>query len=250
MEQSKLQIGNLAKALAAAQLEIKAPIKNRHVDFVPKNGGPRVKYSYADLADVIESCKPLAKHGLAVIHQMTLDEAMGLLLITSLIHESGESVKTLYPLPDPSKIRAQDFGSALTYARRYSLSSIVGIASEEDDDGQEAPPPEPPKKPSYPQNNPQKITMTTPPSKITANAGTGGPNPKPSDPEYFDDLDHALDEPKTKLQLLHEMVEDLAIPHDVVKVYIKQAVGPGKNSTNLTESEIDAVMQRIKLSVK
>lgn len=136
---------SLGSALSKAQAKIKPPLKNRHVDFTPKNGGQRVKYSYADLADVIESVRvPLSENGLCIVHQLEKNESeFG--LRTTLLHASGESLSTWYPLPHPSNIRAQEFGSALTYARRYSLSSLVGIASEEDDDGASAPSPEKPK---------------------------------------------------------------------------------------------------------
>jgi hypothetical protein len=134
------QPAEAAEALAKAQLEFKAPAKNRKVDFT--HNGQRTKYAYADLADVIEAVKePLGKNGLATIHQLMYDgQYYG--LKTSLIHSSGEFVDTWYPLPDPSTnaIKPQAFGSALTYARRYSLSSLVGIASDDDDDGQTADP--------------------------------------------------------------------------------------------------------------
>lgn len=137
----------LADALSKAQLEFKAPVKNRNVDFT--HNGVRTKYSYADLADVIEAVKqPLGKNGLAIIHQLEYDgQYYG--LKTSLVHSSGEFVDTWYPLPDPSTnaVKPQAFGSALTYARRYSLSSLVGIASEDDDDGQSAEPSNTQKKP-------------------------------------------------------------------------------------------------------
>src|SRR5690606_11182541 len=103
---------------------------NRKVDFTDKNGR-RIKYSYADLADVIECvAKPLSDNGLAVSQQLKIvDGSFG--LMTVLMHSSGESIDSWYPLPDPKTLNAQAFGSALTYARRYSLSSIVGISSEE-----------------------------------------------------------------------------------------------------------------------
>lgn len=131
----------LAEALSKAQFEFKAPKKNKHVDFTDKNGR-RVKYSYADLADIIEAIRePFGKNGLAIFHQLAYDgQFYG--LKTSLVHLSGEFVDTWYPLPDPSvnSVRPQEFGSSLTYARRYSLSSLVGIASDEDGDGQSAEP--------------------------------------------------------------------------------------------------------------
>lgn len=129
-------ISALATALAAAQLEIKAPLKNRDVDFTDKNGR-RVKYAYADLADLIEALRPLAKHGIAVTHQLE-QRGTQFYLETRLIHSSGEWLATNYPLPNPNGMRPQEFGSALTYARRYSLSPLAGTASEEDDDGQAA----------------------------------------------------------------------------------------------------------------
>lgn len=137
-------VDKLAEALSKAQAEITAPKKNRMVDFTGPKG--RVKYAYADLADVIEAIKgPLGKNGLSITHALGYEAGMyG--LKTALMHSSGQFVVAWYPLPDPGKqqIRAQEFGSAITYARRYSLSALVGIASEEDDDGEKAAPTEPP----------------------------------------------------------------------------------------------------------
>jgi len=133
-------IANLAKSLALAQSKITAPKKRCKVDFV-NNKGQRVKYNYADLADVLDSIRlPLSANGLALVHSMVLNE-QGYGLITKLLHESGEFIETWYPLPNPElgEIKPQEFGSALTYARRYSVSSLVGIASDEDDDGSIAP---------------------------------------------------------------------------------------------------------------
>ena len=127
---------SLAESLANAQNEIVPPKKNRHVDFT--HNGKRVKYSYADLADVIEALKiPFAKFGLSVTHQMNFSQNKMFGLTTTIFHKSGQCISTWYPLPDPMKnqIKPQEFGSALTYARRYSLSSLAGIASDEDDDG-------------------------------------------------------------------------------------------------------------------
>lgn len=143
------QLSKLSEALSKAQGEIQPPTKNRKVDFTDKNGR-RVNYSYADLADLIEAIKgPLSKNGLSVTHQLEMggfDNRFG--MKTTLLHSSGESISTWYPIPDPSQLRPQEFGSALTYARRYSLSCLVGVASEEDDDGAEAQAPQAPQKPA------------------------------------------------------------------------------------------------------
>lgn len=115
-------IAKLAKALAQAQLEIKPPRKNK------QNGA--FGSPYADLQSVIEAVTgPLAKHGLSytqLVHETRLK--------TVLMHDSGQWVSSIYPL-NPAKETPHGVGSALTYARRYSLSAITGVASEDDDDG-------------------------------------------------------------------------------------------------------------------
>lgn len=141
----------LAGALATAQAKIKAPPKNKKVDFLDKNNR-RVKYNYADLADCIAAVRdPLSENGLAVSHSIGYAAGTKLYgLTTFLLHIGGGTLESFYPLPDPmsSSIRPQEFGSALTYARRYSLCSLVGIASDDDDDGasgaETTPPPKTP----------------------------------------------------------------------------------------------------------
>lgn len=124
----------LYEALAKAHGEIEAPLKNRTVDFT--HNGQRTYYKYADLADVIDCYRqPLHKNGLSVSHSMGYNTAGKFIMTTFLQHSSGQSISTDYPLPDPVNMKAQGFGSALTYARRYSVSALLGIASEEDDDG-------------------------------------------------------------------------------------------------------------------
>lgn len=129
----------LAAALALAQGDIPPPSKNKTVDFMDNNNR-RVFYKYADLADVIDCIRgALAKNGLSVVHlleQSDFSGRGGYGMRTQLLHSSGQSISTWYPLPDPLTIRrVQEFGSILTYARRYSLTALLGIASEEDDDG-------------------------------------------------------------------------------------------------------------------
>lgn len=137
MEQNQPSISKLAEALAKAQGKIKTPVKNQTVR-LEFSGGRSKEYKYADLASVIDAIRePLAENGLAYFHKMgNCETVFG--MRTILVHSSGEKVDTWYPLPDPTKTKAQDFGSAMTYARRYSLSSLLGIASDDDDDGQGA----------------------------------------------------------------------------------------------------------------
>jgi hypothetical protein len=128
-------IGNLAAALAAAQGELPAPKKTKTAKVRSEKGN--YEYHYADLADVIEISKAiLAKHNLAVSQMPTVFPNGNLVLVTRLMHKSGESIEAVYPLPSGGK--PQEMGSALTYARRYCYCAILGIAADADDDGEAA----------------------------------------------------------------------------------------------------------------
>jgi hypothetical protein len=119
----------LATAMAKAQAEIKAALKDS------KN--PHFKSSYADLTSVWDACRTaLTKNGLSVV-QIPGFDANDVWLETMILHSSGESLSGRYPLR-PSQQTPQGYGSALTYARRYSLAAMVGVVADEDDDGNAA----------------------------------------------------------------------------------------------------------------
>jgi hypothetical protein len=119
----------LATAMAKAQAEIKAALKDS------KN--PHFKSSYADLTSVWDACRTaLTKNGLSVV-QIPGFDASDVWLETMILHSSGESLSGRYPLR-PSQQTPQGYGSALTYARRYSLAAMVGVVADEDDDGNAA----------------------------------------------------------------------------------------------------------------
>jgi hypothetical protein len=119
----------LATAMAKAQAEIKTALKDS------KN--PHFKSSYADLTSVWDACRgALTKHGLSVV-QIPGFDANDVWLETMILHASGESISGRYPLR-PAQNTPQGYGSALTYARRYSLAAMVGVVADEDDDGNAA----------------------------------------------------------------------------------------------------------------
>lgn len=122
------QIDKLTEAFAKAQTTIKNASLNKI--------NPHFKSKYADLAAIFDSVrKPLADCGLAVTQTTEIREG-GFVLVTMLAHSSGQWIKSEYPLPATG--RPQEIGSALTYARRYCLSAIAGIAADEDDDAEGA----------------------------------------------------------------------------------------------------------------
>ena len=122
-------INELATALAKAQ----AVMGNAHFN----RQNPHFKSKFADLASVRDTITPaLTTNGISVV-QMTSVGNESVIVHTRLMHSSGQWIESEYPIiNDPGKPQAM--GSALSYARRYSLSAICNIASEEDDDGNEA----------------------------------------------------------------------------------------------------------------
>jgi len=124
MEMSE-QINELAKALSVAQGQIKGALKD--------SNNPFFKSKYADLSSVWEACREqLSKNGLSVI-QTTCDAPdKGVSVVTTLAHESGQWIRGHLTL-EPKDKTPQGYGSAITYARRYALAAIVGVAPEDDD---------------------------------------------------------------------------------------------------------------------
>lgn len=127
------QINELAAALAKAQGQI-TPAKY-------DGQNPHLKNRYTTLAAVWDAIrKPLSDNGLAVV-QIVTTEPDGMYLMTRLMHSSGQYIQAVYPIAagDGRGVSAaQAVGSALTYARRYSLTALVGVVSDDDDDGNSA----------------------------------------------------------------------------------------------------------------
>jgi hypothetical protein len=115
----------LASALVKATAEIGGAVKGKV--------NPAFKSKYADLGSVIEAVKPaLAKHGLTFV-QTFQEKAGGVCVETVILHESGESLPTGWLFVPATKQDAQGYGSAITYARRYSLQTAFGVPAEDDD---------------------------------------------------------------------------------------------------------------------
>ena len=127
-------IKELASALALAQGEIENASKG--------SVNPHFRSRYADLAEVLNTVRPIfAKHGLSISQMPGMDEAGNITVETMLMHKSGEWLSSVITVPVGKK-DAQGVGSACTYARRYSLAAVCGIA-QEDDDGNAASAPAP-----------------------------------------------------------------------------------------------------------
>ena len=119
----------IATALVKAQAEMRTPKKG--------SINPFFKNKYADLNDVLEAVVPaLNENGIVVLQPLVNIDGKNFVK-TVLMHESGETFESLAEIFCNKQNDAQAYGSGITYARRYALSSICGIGSE-DDDGQKA----------------------------------------------------------------------------------------------------------------
>ena len=156
-------IAALAAALAKAQAKIKPAEKD--------SDNPFFKSKYADLASVQTACREhLAANGLCVI-QLPRTVAEGVEVETMLAHASGEWIAETLTLP-VNKKDCQGVGSAITYARRYGLASIVGVAPDDDDGnagsrGVHAERQEEPRQAAKPANGTQKPVQKADPPLLT-----------------------------------------------------------------------------------
>ena len=126
------KIDELAKSLSKAQAVMKGASKD--------SANPFFKSKYADIASVWEACRAALTENELSVTQMPQTyirgDSIDFVLETILMHSSGQWMMAVYPIK-PVKDDPQGYGGAITYARRYSLAAIVGVA-QEDDDGKAA----------------------------------------------------------------------------------------------------------------
>ena len=120
------KIDKLATALAKAQAEMEG------AKTASKN--PFFKSSYADLHAVMTSSLPyLNKQGLSIVQGNRYGSDNGFYVTTTLLHQSGQWMRSEIRMPIGGKRDAQAVGAAMTYGRRYGLSAMIGIAQYDDD---------------------------------------------------------------------------------------------------------------------
>jgi hypothetical protein len=136
MQRSSPSIAALATALAKAQIELTNPEKSLIGTIEPQRGqGGARQFRYAPLSSGLEIVrKTLGQHEIATVQTTAVDQAAGIVnLTTVLAHSSGEWIASDWPIcPIAETERPHRMGAALTYARRYALFTLVGIAGEDD----------------------------------------------------------------------------------------------------------------------
>ena len=201
-------IAKLTEALVKAQAVMETASKDAD--------NPFFKSKYTTLAGCWDVArKPLSDNGLAVIQTTTFEEGNSVIVETTLSHVSGEWVRGSLKMP-LVKLDPQAVGSAITYARRYALSAMVGIVSD-DDDGE------------------------------SAMGHTPTPQAKPAQAQQAQVKAPAKEEtPKDKLikQAYTIMLNQLKMPKDDMPNYIKGVTGKEelKNWHDLTEDELKEVI--------
>jgi hypothetical protein len=165
------QINELAASLAVAQGAMSVAIKD--------STNPHFKSRYADLASVIDAVRPhLSANGICFVQEPTTEAGM-VVVETTLYHKSGQWISSKLSVACKD-LSPQPVGSATTYARRYALMAICGIAPAEDDDGESAQGRPQPTRPVLPPKAP-------PPAEPKSEAPTGKPFPRQTDkPELID----------------------------------------------------------------
>src|SRR5262249_47901095 len=154
MQRSSETIGTIAAALAKAQAQLVNPEKSL-VGTIRSDqaGGAERSFRYAPLSSGLDIVrKTLSQHEIATVQTTSIDESVGILrLSTVLAHASGEWIASDWPVCAISEIATPHrMGAALTYARRYALFALVGIAGEDDLDAPDLVAPAPPTSQSKP----------------------------------------------------------------------------------------------------
>jgi hypothetical protein len=117
-------IKELATALAKAQHEVENASKS--------STNPHFKSKYADLAEILNTVRPVfSSHGIAIVQMPSFADGKAS-VETLLAHSSGQWISNTCSAP-VTKQDAQSVGSAITYLRRYSLAAFAGVAQEDDD---------------------------------------------------------------------------------------------------------------------
>src|SRR3974390_2999562 len=143
MQRSSESVGALAAALGKAPAQIQNPEKYLTPPIVPPFPREAMRsFRYAPLSsglDLVRKC--LGQHEIATVQSTAIDGESGLIrLTTTLVHASGEGVSWDWPVcPVRETAAPHRLGAALTYARRYALFTLVGIAGEDDLDAPDLP---------------------------------------------------------------------------------------------------------------
>jgi hypothetical protein len=182
MPRSSESVAALASALAKAQAELVNPEKSLTATIRTGRPGDRERsFRYAPLSSGLDIVrKTLGQHEIATLQTTAIDEAAGMVNLTAtLAHASGEWIASDWPVcPIAETANPQRMGAALTYARRYALFTLVGIAGEDDLDAPDlcdgSLSPSEVDRPTRPKDGQSRIPLRTPGNGHRRGAGIKG----------------------------------------------------------------------------
>ena len=235
MQRSSPSIAALATALAKAQIELTNPERSLIGTIEPRRGeGGARQFRYAPLSSGLEIVrKTLGQHEIATVQTTAIDQVAGIVnLTTVLAHSSGEWIASDWPVcPIAETERPHRMGAALTYARRYALFTLVGIAGEDDLDAPDliAPIPQTEK----PRTGSTSSSNRGQQSASDALARRGKKAKKLGSPTLRRELSAALSA-SLRTELLRE-IEDLSAPDDAALWAHRKL--PAKNQLSATDAQ-------------
>ena len=235
MQRSSPSIAALATARAKAQIELTNPEKSLIGTIEPRRGeGGARQFRYAPLSSGLEIVrKTLGQHEIATVQTTAIDQVAGIVnLTTVLAHSSGEWIASDWPVcPIAETERPHRMGAALTYARRYALFTLVGIAGEDDLDAPDliAPIPQTEK----PRTGSTSSSNRGQQSASDALARRGKKAKKLGSPTLRRELSAALSA-SLRTELLRE-IEDLSAPDDAALWAHRKL--PAKNQLSATDAQ-------------
>jgi hypothetical protein len=217
----------IASALVKAQKEFGPALKS--------STNPAFRSRYADLSACVEAVIDALNNNDIFMMQPTHECDNGVIVETIFIHSSGEQISSGKLHVPATKHDAQGYGSALTYARRYSLMTACGIAPEDDDGNSAAKTKAPPAKPAA-----QPAKASPPPAKIE---GKEGPwqlkvSIEPEG-EFADWASIVMDATKLGLEQCTEEAEVMALFRANKNIFDRMKAEPGS-------SAYDALMEEFK----
>jgi len=191
MPRSSETVAALASALAKAQAELINPEKSLTATIrTGRPGDGERSFRYAPLSSGLDIVrKTLGQHEIATLQTTAIDQTAGMVnLTTTLAHASGEWIASDWPVcPIAETANPQRMGAALTYARRYALFTLVGIAGEDDLDAPDLcdgpPSPSEVDRPTRPKDGQSRMPLRTPANGDGRGAGIKGDSVVTLDPE-------------------------------------------------------------------
>jgi hypothetical protein len=233
VQRSSPSIGSLAAALAKAQSELINPEKSLAATIRPEDaGGAERTFRYAPLSSGLEIVrKTLGQHEIATVQTTSIDQAAGMVSLTTVLaHASGEWIASDWPVcAIADTATSHRMGAALTYARRYALFTLVGIAGEDDLDAPDL------TTPTNRTSGPEKPRST----------GNGRLNSGHSSPRRMSDAKTAkpILGPEASAELRDRLLAELSAlgSSDEIAVWVHRSLGEKNRLTAADAERVEAV---------